>query len=92
MTERPQHGARIVLDLVAETPEVHYAVTIFLPDVELAGKASIREDGSVTLAFDVAPPEWTLRLTRAFLRSAVLAKKDDPTERWPSRIVRWRSA
>ena len=87
-------GVRILLDREREEVErVGYRVEIDLPTAAHRGRATIaREDGEVV--FDgwepEAPPDWAVKLARAFLRTAWSAtRKADPAP-WPRRIVRWR--
>lgn len=92
----PTSGGRVVLVFARATAEtVSYEAELYVPDARFTSAAEVRvADGDVVFPAwaPESPPAWLLAFARAFLRSAWLARRDDPDEPWPARINRWRPA
>lgn len=89
----PTDGARYQLERIEEgDAHARYRATIFVPDGEFVGDATLGLDGSVALADTGAPAELHARLisiARLVARDAgKLAADGMPA--WPARILRWR--
>jgi hypothetical protein len=90
---KPKTGGRVVLDLAPHSGDtVVYTATLYVPDAEWSGRATIDAAGSVAFAPwagpAAEPPAWLVHYAQTFLRSAYReAKKDIP---YPAQINRWR--
>lgn len=89
----PTDGARYQLERVGEgAARARYRATIFVPEGEFVGEATLGLDGSVELSDTGAPAELHARLVsiaRLVARDAgKLAADGMPA--WPARILRWR--
>lgn len=91
--EIPAHGGRVDLTLERfDEREVVYRATLASAGQRAEGTATVSlAAGVVTLSLSPEPPAFLAAFATAFLRSAWLARRDDP-EPWPSRITRWRAA
>jgi hypothetical protein len=89
----PTDGARYQLEWVdGGEATARYRTTIFVPDGEFVGEATLGLDGSVALGDTGAPAELHARLASI----AKLVARDagklaaDGMPAWPARILRWR--
>lgn len=93
MSQRPQTGGRVSMDLVSVAPEaIVYRAGLFQPDAEWHGEARIDGAGVVTLERVTGAPDWLVEYARAFLRGEWRARQGPDAAPWPDRITRWRSA
>ena len=90
---RPTAGARFLLELDrVDGARATYRTTIFTPDAEFSGTATLAEDGTSEVAPTGAPGEldaMLAMLARLTARGAT-KRKDDELPVWPQRLLRWR--
>jgi len=91
--ERPEHGARLLVRLVAtDAAQAEYDLSLATADADWRGRASVGElDGQVAVAAwepAGAAPEWLAQAVRALLRSAWQRRRAGHP--WPRRLARWR--
>ncbi|MCG8554093.1 MAG: hypothetical protein MJD61_02210 [Proteobacteria bacterium] len=94
----PSHGARVVLELVAQSrDQIRYAVSLYTPVEMWQTSMSVRlATGRVRCGTwqgsEARPPSWLVLTARSFLRTQWRACQADASMGWPRRILRWRPA
>ena len=93
---RPTAGARFLLErdgAPGEAPRACYRVTIFTPDADFAGAATLGDDGSVELAPTGAPAvlDAALAMFAKLTARGAAKRREDGLPTWPARVLRWRS-
>ena len=91
MIPRPEHGGRIVFDLVEQTRDrAAVRVTLLVAEATYLGAATVDPQHVQLANFDFEPPAWLLAQATAFLRTAARQHLGEDVDPWPRRIVRWR--
>lgn len=93
----PTHGARMQLTLQAQDDaSVSYGVKLFGPEQVWEGRARVAlSDGSVGFdgwRGDEPPPEWTIKMTAAFLKQTWRSRQKPDSPAWPRKVARWRAS
>lgn len=96
MLTTPVAGGRILLELEGTDPRAtsaRYRVTLFEAAREHVSAAVLdAASGECVLEeFGSDAPAWMVEAARAFLRSTLKARRDEPDEPWPRRLLRWRA-
>jgi hypothetical protein len=88
----PTEGARFLLERASEAGATAvYKAAIYTPDATYEGRATLADDGSVTLEI-TAPAELTEMLTMVgkLTARAAAKKRADGLPPWPPRVLRWK--
>lgn len=89
---RPTAGARYLLELDrVDGARATYRATVYTPDTEYAGTATLDEAGTAELSID-APEELaaTLAMLAKLTARGAAKRKEDGLPTWPQRLLRWR--
>ncbi|HSD89099.1 MAG TPA: hypothetical protein VLB44_16335 [Kofleriaceae bacterium] len=90
---RPTEGARFLLEREQDAgSRADYRVAIYTPDATYTGRASLADDGSVSVEAAGASEDLLAMLTmlaKLTARSAA-KKREDGLPPWPQRVLRWR--
>ena len=88
---RPTAGARYLLELErVDGAQAVYRTTIFTPDAEYSGTATLGEDGSVSVTPTGSPLDDTLVMLARLTARGAPKRKEDGLPTWPQRLLRWR--
>ena len=88
---RPTAGARYLLELERVDGErAVYRTTIFTPDAEFTGTATLGEDGSVDVTPTGSELDHTLVMLAKLTARGAPKRKEDGLPTWPQRLLRWR--
>lgn len=89
----PTEGARFLLEREAdEGARARYRATIFTPDAEYRGAATLADDGTATVEPTGAPAELAdmLAMIARLTARGAPKRREDGLPVWPARILRWR--
>ena len=88
---RPTAGARFLLELDrVDGAQATYRATIFTPDAEHTGTATLHEDGSVEVTPTGSDLDHTLVMLAKLTARGAPKRKEDGLPAWPQRLLRWR--
>jgi hypothetical protein len=88
----PTEGARFLLERERDDGATAlYKAAVYTPAQTFEGRATLGEDGSVSL--DIAAPAdlvETLTMVAKLTARAAAKKREDGMPPWPARVLRWR--